>query len=626
MKKLLYLLLVTVLFACQGRQREIRNYPVEYFFNNLRITGGVFSPDETRLLVSSDKTGILNLFEINIADGSKTQLTHSTVESYFAIDYVPGTNKVLYRADIGGNEINHIFLLNEDGSSINLTPGEKENTLFFGWSRDKTAMYYLSNKRDPRFFDLKKMTIGEWKPSTIYENIHGYFIDGFSYDENYVVLRKPITTSVNKLFLYNRATSAMTEISSDENPGEYSVSGFSKDGQNFYYTTNTGREFTYLVRYRLETGERETIFEADWDVMFSFLSENEKYRVIGINEDAKNTLIVKNNLTGEKVPFPAIPDGDVLSVSISDSELNMRLTVGTSKAPSNIYVYNFETGDLRKLTETLNPEINPLDLVSAQVVRFKSFDGLEIPAIYYRPHGASRRNRVPALVMVPGGPGGQMRVGYSPLIQYLVNQGYAILAVNNRGAGGYGKTFSRMDDRDHGGADLKDCIWGKKWLQERNYIDPERIGIMGGSYGGFMTMAAMTFHPDAFRVGVNIFGVTNWIRTLRSIPPWWEANRRALFDELGDPFTQDSVRLYNISPLFHAHQVRNPVLVLQGANDPRVLQVESDEIVAAIRENNVHVEYVLFPDEGHSFRKKENEIYAYGRIRKFLDRFLKGVE
>jgi len=264
-------------------------------------------------------------------------------------------------------------------------------------------------------------------------------------------------------------------------------------------------------------------------------------------------------------------------------------------------------------------------LVSAEVVRYKSFDGLEIPAIYYKPHQASENNKVPALVWVHGGPGGQSRVGYSALIQYLVNQGYAILAVNNRGSSGYGKTFFRMDDKKHGDEDLKDCIWGKKWLQDQEYIDADKIGIIGGSYGGYMTMAAMTFTPDEFEAGVNIFGVTNWLRTLKSIPPYWEAFREALYEEMGDP-VKDSIALYNKSPLFHADQVKNPVMVLQGANDPRVLQVESDEIVAALKENDVPVEYIVFEDEGHGFIKKENEIKAYRQIREFLDKYLKEEE
>lgn len=214
-------------------------------------------------------------------------------------------------------------------------------------------------------------------------------------------------------------------------------------------------------------------------------------------------------------------------------------------------------------------------------------------------------------------------MGFNPLIQYLTNNGYAILAVNNRGSSGYGKSFYKMDDKNHGEKDLQDCVWGKKWLQKQEYIDENKIGIIGGSYGGYMTMAAMTFTPDEFMVGVNIFGVTNWIRTLKSIPTFWEASRKALYDELGDPYTSDSIRLKKISPLFHADKVINPVMVLQGANDPRVLQIESDEIVEELIKNDIPVEYVIFEDEGHGFRKKENQIEGYRKIKSFLDLYLK---
>ena len=285
---------------------------------------------------------------------------------------------------------------------------------------------------------------------------------------------------------------------------------------------------------------------------------------------------------------------------------------------------NFENGEYKQLTNTLNPEINQEDLVNAEVVRFKSFDGLEIPSIFYKPKNASETNKAPALVWVHGGPGGQSRVGYRPLIQYLVNHGYSILMVNNRGSSGYGKSFFKMDDQNHGEKDLQDCIEGKNYLATLPYIDKDKIGIIGGSYGGYMVMRAMTHTPEEFKVGVNLFGVTNWLRTLKSIPPWWESFKVALYEEMGDPNTQDSVRLYEISPLFHADQVKNPIMVLQGATDPRVLQVESDEIVEAVKKNNVPVEYVLFEDEGHGFVKKENQIESNQRILEFCDKYLKG--
>jgi prolyl oligopeptidase len=201
-----------------------------------------------------------------------------------------------------------------------------------------------------------------------------------------------------------------------------------------------------------------------------------------------------------------------------------------------------------------------------------------------------------------------------------VNQGYAVLAVNNRGSSGYGKTFFHLDDLKHGEHDLQDIVYGKKYLQSLDWIADERIGVMGGSYGGYLTMAAMAF-TDEFKVGINIFGVTNWVRTLESIPPWWESFRESLYAELGDPAV-DGERLRRISPVFHGDKVKKPVLVVQGANDPRVLQVESDEMVAAIKKNGVPVEYVLFPDEGHGFVKKANRITAQQAYLKFLQTYL----
>ncbi|TBW28521.1 S9 family peptidase [Gramella sp. KN1008] len=614
---LIMLLCITV-FAQETKPKK---YSIEQFYENTRVAGGQFSNDETKLLISSDESGIFNLYEINIADGSKKAITNSAEESLFAVDYVPGSDNILFSADKGGNEINHLYLLKPDGSSTDLTPGENEKVSFAGWSGNNQYMYYISNKRNPQFFDLYRMKVGSWEPELLYENKEGYGIADISDSGKYISLTRSITTSENKLFLLDRETGEMTEISK---PGfNYSPTGFNKDETEFYYTTNHGGEFSSLMAYDPDSKTSKVLYETNWDVMYSSLSENDKYRVIAINEDGANKLIMWENKTQEAIDLPEIPDGNIVSAGFSDSEELLRLTVGTSKTPNNIYVLDLKTNNLKKLTNTLNPEIDPDDLVAAEVVRYESFDGLEIPAIYYKPLNASPDNKKPALVWVHGGPGGQSRVGYSALIQYLANHGYAILAVNNRGSSGYGASFYKMDDKNHGEKDLQDVIWGKKWLASRDYINKDQIGIIGGSYGGYMTMAAMTFEPDEFEVGVNIFGVTNWLRTLRSIPPYWESFKNALYEELGDPNTQDSIRLRKISPLFHAQNVKNPIMVLQGANDPRVLQVESDEIVAAVKNNDVPVEYMVFPDEGHGFIKKENEIKGYRQIRLFLDKYLK---
>jgi dipeptidyl aminopeptidase/acylaminoacyl peptidase len=515
--------------------------------------------------------------------------------------------------------------LHPGDSAKDLTPGMKEKTSFFGWNKPRTTLYYTSNKRDPKYFDLYKMDTATWTSNMIYKNDSGYNVDNISFNEQYFLLSKAITTDANEMYLFNASSKQMKKISTDADAA-YSPTGFELNDSSFYFTTNEGKEFTYLMKYNIASGQKEKVFETNWDVAYMYLSENGKYRVIGINEDGRNKVFLFDHATGSPIKFPEIPDGDVQGVNISNSEKNMILTVGSDKSPNNLWLYNFETQKLKQVTNTLNAEINSDDLAKSEVVRFKSFDGVDVPAIYYHPLAASKDKPVPALVWVHGGPGGQSRVGYSQSAQYFLNHGYAILMVNNRGSSGYGKTFHAMDDRDHGDKDLMDCVYGKRWLAKQENIDSTKIGIYGGSYGGFMSLAGIIQYPNEFKIGVDLYGVANWPRTLKSIPPYWESFRKALYREMGDPYTADSVRLRNISPLFNTEKIKTPLLVLQGTNDPRVLQKESDEIVAGAKKNGTPVEYVLFPDEGHGFVKKENQMKAAEITLKFLDKYLKNPQ
>ncbi|HKL07893.1 MAG TPA: prolyl oligopeptidase family serine peptidase [Bacteroidales bacterium] len=623
MKKysLLLALIPFILFSCQEKQTE--QYSIEQFMNNVSVSGSSFSPDESKIFYSSNESGIYNVYEIGIEGGTPKQLTNRD-ESTFIVSCFPNDERLIITSDQGGNEIYHLYLRETDGTIKDITPWEKARASFAGWSRDRQSFFIQTNKRDPRFMDLYEMDIETMEPQLIFQNTEGFNIGAVSADKNLIALSQTVTNHYNKMFLYNREKDELKKLKDIEETVNNPVQ-FSLDGDYLYYLTNEDDEFTYAVKMNLETEETETVYQSEWDVMYAYHSYNEKYRVIGINQDAQTVIKVFKMSTGEEVNFPEFKGQNISSVNISQSEQLMSFYVTSSRNPRNLYVYQFENGDYAQLTNTLNPEINPEYLVDAEVVRYESFDGLEIPSILYKPHQASGNNKVPALVWVHGGPGGQSRVGYSAAIQYLVNHGYAIIAVNNRGSSGYGKTFYALDDRKHGDHDLKDCIYAKDYLAKTGWVDTNKIGIIGGSYGGYMVAAALTFTPEEFDVGVNIFGVTNWLRTLKSIPSWWEAQREALYKELGDPAV-DSAYLYKISPLFHAQNIQRPLMVLQGANDPRVLKVESDEIVEAAKANDVPVEYVVFDDEGHGFRKKENEIEAYGKILEFLERYLKEEE
>lgn len=631
MNKLLPVFLLTgFLISCKNETkapREVKQYTIEQFFQTEGISGGVFNKDETKVLLNSNRTKIFNVYELNLADTSMKPLTSSAKESYFTVDYVPGTDNFIYSADKGGNENSHLYLQKTDGAVKDLTPGEKEKADFFGWTKDKKSCYYISNVRNPKFFDVYKMDTADWKPKMLYKNDSGLDVGGISFNERYMVLTKSITTDKNEMYLFDAQTKTTKKLSADSlGDATYSPAGFEPNDEYLYYTTNEGNDFSYVIKYKLADGTKEKFYSTSWDVAFMFISENGKYHVIGINEDARNKVLLFDHATGKELEMPKPPSGYIGGVTISPGETKMLLTVVSDRSSANKFLYNIETKELKQLTKTLTSEVNSDDLVDAEIVRFKSFDGLEIPAVYYKPHHASSSTKVPALIWVHGGPGGQSRAGYSNAIQYYVNHGYAILAVNNRGSSGYGKAFYKMDNQNHGDKDLKDCVWGKKWLAQQEYIDSSKIGIYGGSYGGFMSLAGIIQYPTEFAVGVDVYGVANWIRTLKSIPSYWESFRKALYDEMGNPHSADSLRLKNISPLYNTDKIKTPLLVLQGANDPRVLQIESDEIVAGAKKNGTPVEYVLFPDEGHGFLKKENQIKAAGETLKFLNKYLKKEE
>ncbi|MGS2726919.1 S9 family peptidase [Psychroserpens sp. BH13MA-6] len=629
MKSKLFIICISmVIFSCKEDKKndlvetkDIQQYTIEQFMDNEAVRGGSFSQDNSNLLITSNRSGIYNVYTIPVKGGELTAITASDSTSYFANSYFPSDNRMLLSADGNGDEISHLYVRELDGSIKDITPTKGAKSNFYGWSDDDAYLYYGSNQRDPKYFDVYKMSIADYSSEMLYQNNDGLDFSGMSKDENYIALTKSLNTNDSDLFLFNRSTKEMQKI--NDTSSANSAQDFAHDGSKFYYTTDDGAEFSYLMSYDLETQEKQKVLEKSWDIVGSGFTSKGTYMIVYVNEDGKNAIEVFNSDTMTSIDLPAFENKSITSVGFSDDETWMRMYVGGSDAPSDLYTYNLETKEQYKLTNVLNSAIDPDDLVTAKVVRFKSFDGTEIPAIYWLPKQASKENKVPAMVWVHGGPGGQTRQNYRALVQYMVNHGYAVLAVNNRGSSGYGKTFYQMDDKNHGEKDLQDCVEGKNWLAEQAEIDGDKIGIIGGSYGGYMTMAALTYTPEEFDVGVNIYGVTNWIRTLKSIPPYWESFRESLYLELGDPYTADSVRLKRISPLFHTDKVTKPLIVLQGAQDPRVLQVESDEIVQGVRKNGVPVEYVLFEDEGHGFVKKANQIEAYSRILKFLDTHLK---
>ncbi len=608
--------------------RPLKQYTIEQFIDTTSVGGGSFSADETRILFSSNKTGIWNAYVSPVKGGDWTPITQSTTDSTYAVSYFPGDDRILFTKDQGGNELNHLYVLEPAaggktyGEPRDLTPGDKLKAQFNGWTPDGSAFYVRTNERDPKFFDVYRYDAKTYERTMFYKNEAGYMPASISNDARWMALIKPNTTNDSDIYLWNKETGALTHLTPHQGTVSFSPSAFDPASRYLYYLTDDAGEFTRVRRYALAGGAHEDVQKAEWDIVYTYFSHKGTYRVTGINEDGRIAVSIVQAADGKPVSLPKVPDGSVTGVNMSRSEKSMAFYVNSDRSPNNLYVHALGTTAVTRLSNSMNPAIDAADLVDTEVVRFKSFDGMSVPNILWKPHQATAQQKAPALVWVHGGPGGQTTKGYSPVIQYLVNHGYVVLGINNRGSSGYGKTFFAADDGKHGREPLWDCVSAKDYLKSLPYVDGNRVGIIGGSYGGYMVLAALAFKPDVFDVGVDIFGVSNWVRTLQNTPPWWEAQRKALFTELGDPTTQLEM-LKEISPVFHADKIRKPLLVLQGANDPRVVKAESDDIVAAVKKNNVPVEYIVFADEGHGFTKKKNQIEGYGAVLRFLDTHLK---
>lgn len=633
-------LLCTLLVACQKSPEAVtasdaepssdavhETYSAEAFFQNTSFSMAApspyaFSADAGDLLITSDETGVFNAYRLNTASGARTALTTSGDSPIFAVSWFPNDDRFLYTQDGGGDELTHVFVQSAEGEAVDLTPGEKVKAGVMGWSSAGDAFYLFTNEREASAFDIYRYATEGYARELIYTNTEGLDLGEISADGRWVVMARNNSNADSDLFLtdLNAEKPIPTNITPHEGDISHSSYGFTPDSTQLVYATNEHGEFNQAWTYDLASGDTAPLIVADWDVSYVSYSPSGRYRVSGTNVDASTQVTIVDTATDSALALADLPAGDIGQVRFNRDETAIAFGLNSDTAPYDLYTMAL-TGTPQQLTEATNPAIDTEMLVEGEVVRFASYDGLSVPGILYRPKNATAEQPAPAIVSVHGGPGGQSRKGYIASVQHLVNHGYAVFRINNRGSSGYGKTFYHLDDRAHGEADLGDVVASKGFLAALPWVDGDRIGIMGGSYGGYMVAAALAFEPEVFEVGINIFGVTNWVRTLKSIPDWWGSFRDALYAELGDPAT-DEKRLRRISPLFHAQNITRPLLVVQGANDPRVLQVESDELVAAVRANNVPVEYVLFDDEGHGFRKRANRITASTAYLDFLKEHL----
>jgi dipeptidyl aminopeptidase/acylaminoacyl peptidase len=618
----------------------------EVFFGDPEISGAQLSPDGQYLTfrkpydVGGDE--VMNVWVKGIDEpfDAARPLTADDrpVPGYF---WSEDGRYVLYVQDKGGDENYHVYAVNPSAEADpatgvpparDLTPvdGVRAQILAVPDNKPNEIVVGL-NDRDPAWHDVYRVNLETGERELVLENTER--IAGWEVDDNGNVRLALRTTSDGSTEILQVAD----DLSIDPDPvytctvmetcGTYR---YHKDGRRVYMVTNKGdRDLTELVLFDPATGEEELVErdpEGQVDFGGALFSNVTDELVLTVYTGDRTRLYPKTDEIAADLDVlrQNLPDGELGLGSLTADDRMMIVSVSRDVDPGTVYRFNRETDELEMLYES-RPEVPREHMANMQAIRYTARDGLEIPAYLTLPQGVEPQ-RLPVVVNPHGGPWARDRYGYNSFAQFLANRGYAVLQPNFRGSTGYGKAFLNAGNKEWGtGAMQHDITDGVQYLIDEGVADPERVAIMGGSYGGYATLAGVTFTPDLYAAAVSIVGPSSLITLLESIPPYWEAGRVIFHERMGDPTTDEGrAQLEAQSPLNFADRITTPLLVVQGANDPRVKQRESDQIVVALRDRDYPVEYLVAPDEGHGFRGEENRMAMMVAIESFLAEHLKG--
>jgi dipeptidyl aminopeptidase/acylaminoacyl peptidase len=613
----------------------------ELFFGNPQISSGQLSPDGKLISFMKAHNGIMNVWVKDFNEPfENARLLTDSERPLYGYAWTEDGKYILFVKDKDGDENINVFAVDpyappaerrDVPESRNLTPLDDVTAQMFHVSQKNPDLLWVGlNDRDKAWHDLYQLKISTGELTLLYENndrITGY---EFDWDDNLRLLSRTDEKGNTTLLRIN--TDGLTPIYETLVTEGAGVLGWNKDNKDFYLETNKGDlDLSTVYLMNPDTLEMK-LLESDPEGRVDFgslrLDRNTREIISTSYTDDRDRHYWKNKSWEENYKFleQKFPGREIGFASSTNDYSKFLISVSGDRYASEAWFFNAETKELIH-QYTPRPELKAVEqhLAPMEPVRYASSDGLEIPGYLTVPVGKEPKN-LPLVVLVHGGPKGPRdNWGYDPEAQFLANRGYAVLQPNFRASGGYGKAFLNAGDLQWGKLMQDDITWGVKHLIEKGIADPNRVGIMGGSYGGYATLAGLAFTPDVYACGVDIVGPSNLFTLLESIPPYWEAGRAFLYGMTGDPKTEEgSQRIREASPLFSADKINKPLLIIQGANDPRVKKAEADQIVIALRDRGHYVSYLLAEDEGHGFAKPVNRMAMYAEVEQFLANQLGG--
>jgi len=640
-----------------------QNYTIQQYLTIKSAGSPTFSPDGRQIAYLTNVTGTSQIWVINLPNGKPRQLTNYDDNVSF-VRWLPDGGIIFGKAR-GGDENAQFFWMKPDGSGVReLTNDPKVRNNFGTISADGKTIYYSSNKRDRNYFDIYRMDLASGSEELLLQQDGNNNVEAVNDNGGKLIIARSGTelSLDNDLYLLDTKTKQATHLTPHSGAAEFGDADFLAD--SIVLTSNDNREFANLAQLRKKNAATDDwsdanrdlkfIDETNWDVDGIAMTPYPGVMAYTINRDGFSELYLRKIETdgkplistvdtkAEKVALPA--QGIVAGLTFSKDQSKLAFSFNSPTQNGDIWTYDLKSKRLAQLTNSDRAGIDPKTFAAPELIRFRTFDGRRIPAWYYRPSTnikmpssllalsntpQEKNNKVvnakmsfvnqPVIVSVHGGPEGQERPGFNPLYQYYLSRGYAILATNVRGSTGYGKTYTHLDDVKNREDSVKDLSYAVEWLKTSGSADPKRIAVMGGSYGGYMTLAAITLYPDLWAAAVDTVGIANWESFLKNTSGYRRRQREVEYGRLD----RDIDFLRSISPMSRVDKIKAPLFVIAGRNDPRVPWTEGEQIVNALKKRGAPVEWKVFDDEGHGVAKLKNRLELYPLVADFLDKYMK---
>ncbi|MDD5361282.1 MAG: S9 family peptidase [Ignavibacteria bacterium] len=624
MKKTFFFKFIIIFFMVGSLYAQTRQIPLKDFFRNPDKTGYQMSPDGKYISYLAPWENRLNVFVQMMGEKDAVRVT-SAKERDISGYFWKGNDRIVFLLDSGGDENYKLFSVDKDGNNSKLlTPAEKVKAEIVDDLEDiDNEMLISMNQRNPSVFDVYRINLATGELKQIAEN-PGNIINWITDHDG--KLRMAIASDgVNNILMYrDNEDEPFREVLSTNFRDEISPLFFSFDNKYIYASSNLGRDKSAIVKFDIASGkEIETLYENS-DVDVSGLSYSKKRKVLTYISYVKDKREMKflDEITEKRYERlkNELNGYEIVISGANKNEDKFLVRTYSDRSLGAYYYYDESKNDFYKITD-VSPWINENELSPQKPVQYTSRDGLTIHGYLTLPLGVEPKN-LPVVINPHGGPWARDNWGYNPEIQFLANRGYAVLQMNFRGSTGFGKKFWEASFREWGLKMQDDITDGVKWLEDQGIADPKRVAIYGGSYGGYATLAGVTFTPDLYACAVDYVGVSNMFTFMKTIPPYWEPFRKMMYEMVGNP-EKDSALFKSISPVFHTDKIKAPLFVAQGKNDPRVNINESDQMVKAMRDRGLEVEYLVKDNEGHGFRNEENRFDFYAGMEKFFAKHLK---